>query len=73
MEKYLRIADVARSLGLTLGTCYNLSAAGVLPPPRLTIGTAHLYAREDIAFFKRTYRGRPARRKSHCGPRACGA
>jgi hypothetical protein len=35
----------------------------LLPPPRMRVGNVTLYAKEDIAFFMKTHRGRKTRRK----------
>jgi hypothetical protein len=64
VKKNMRIADVAKATGLTLGTCYAYASAGILPPPRQRIGTVMIFCREDIEFFLEVHEGRPGARKS---------
>jgi predicted DNA-binding transcriptional regulator AlpA len=64
MKRNMRITDVAKMTGLTLGTCYVYVSGGILPPPRERIGTAMIFDREDIEFFLEIHEGRPGARKS---------
>ena len=49
----LRITDVARRVGLTVGYAYRLAAIGNLPPPHRVRGRGYWYA-ADIAFWAKT-------------------
>ena len=65
------ISEIAKLANKSVGTIYNLSWAGELPPPRQTFGKFNLYAKEDIRVWikhqreKRTStntEGRPRKR-----------
>jgi predicted DNA-binding transcriptional regulator AlpA len=63
-KNLLQIEEVAERTGLKLNSLYAYRSRGILPPPRLRFGNVMLFAKEDISYFIRNYKGRPARRDS---------
>lgn len=68
----LRIADVARRVGLTVGYCYALAAAGDLPPPHRERGCCLWYV-ADIAFWSKTRVDRRRKEWRNCKRHKSGA
>jgi predicted DNA-binding transcriptional regulator AlpA len=50
----LRIEQVAKRIGRTVGTTYNITSRPDFPPPRKRIGVVKLWGAEDVRFWKRS-------------------
>ena len=54
MNLGLRVEDIAKRAGLSKDRIYHLSLERDFPPPRLVIGNAQFWAREDIDYWLKT-------------------
>lgn len=55
ITKMLRTEDVAKDLGITKNTVFDLMAIGILNPIKL--GKGWKFSQEEILEFQRNYRG----------------
>jgi hypothetical protein len=60
----LRLDQAAAHCGFTKGSFANYVCGGLMPPPRVHVGSIPFFDRRDLDHFMKRHRGRPNARKS---------